>query len=99
MFGKFQPRLHQQLAEIRESGLYKPERLLAGRQGSRVTLQNGRRGAEPWAHNYPGLSGDARLEEAARTALERWGYGLSSVRFICGTQTLHKDLEAAVSRF
>lgn len=88
-----------QLDEIREKGLFKAERLIDSRQGPHVRLADGRELINMCANNYLGLSGDPQLIEAAREGLERWGFGLSSVRFICGTQTVHKELERRISRF
>ena len=88
-----------ELKQIRDSGLYKDERILAGRQGARVQLADGRRVINLCANNYLGLAGTQDLVEASKEGLEQWGYGLSSVRFICGTQQLHKQLEQKVSQF
>lgn len=87
------------LAEIRAAGLYKSERLIAGAQGARVTLKDGRTVINMCANNYLGLADDPRLVDAARKALDEWGYGLASVRFICGTQLQHLELERRISRF
>jgi glycine C-acetyltransferase len=91
--------LQQKLDTLRTEGLFKPERVLASRQGAVVEAQDGRTLINMCANNYLGLSGDAQTSQAAAAALEKYGYGLSSVRFICGTQTVHKELEAALSRF
>ena len=85
--------LEKTLAEIKEGGLYKEERVIAGPQGAEITLVDGRRVLNFCANNYLGLSGDPRLVAAAHEALDTHGYGMSSVRFICGTQDLHKQLE------
>jgi len=98
MYGKMKEDLGRTLAEIREAGLYKEERRLSGAQGVEITVK-GRKVLNFCANNYLGLSGDPRVVEAARRALDAWGYGLSSVRFICGTQELHVRLEEAVARF
>jgi glycine C-acetyltransferase len=87
------------LDEIRQGGLYKEERILSTRQGAKVTVVGGREVLNFCANNYLGLASDPRVIEAARASYERWGYGLSSVRFICGTQELHKQLEAKLSEF
>jgi glycine C-acetyltransferase len=92
-------RLDGQLAEIRAGGLYKGERVVDGPQGAWVVLTDGRRVLNLCANNYLGLSSHPELLEAARSCLERWGFGMSSVRFICGTQTLHRELERALSGF
>ena len=98
MYGKFQAHLEQTLREIDEAGLYKRERLIQGPQGNAITVNN-RKVLNFCANNYLGLSSHPDLVKAAHQGLDEFGYGLSSVRFICGTQTIHKDLEAAVSRF
>jgi glycine C-acetyltransferase len=99
MYGKIKDHLIKELEQIRDSGLYKDERILAGRQGARVKLADGREVINLCANNYLGLSGTQELVEASKQGLEHWGYGLSSVRFICGTQELHKQLEQKVSQF
>jgi glycine C-acetyltransferase len=91
--------LQQNLDTLREQGLFKPERVLASRQGAEVVAQDGRTLINMCANNYLGLSGDLETQQAAEAALQKYGYGLSSVRFICGTQTVHKELEQALSRF
>jgi glycine C-acetyltransferase len=98
MYGKFQAHLEHQLREIETAGLYKRERLIQGPQGNHIHVNN----AEVLnfcANNYLGLSSDPDLIQAAHEGLDQYGYGLSSVRFICGTQTIHKELEQAVARF
>jgi glycine C-acetyltransferase len=99
MYGKIKDHLIKELAQIRESGLYKDERVIAGRQGAEVELADGRRLINLCANNYLGLAGTQELVDASKAGLEQWGYGLSSVRFICGTQQLHKQLEHKVSEF
>ncbi|MBI3283632.1 MAG: glycine C-acetyltransferase [Burkholderiales bacterium] len=84
---------------LREQGLYKPERVIASRQGAVVTCDDGRQLINLCANNYLGLSGDESMVQAAIAATEKFGYGLSSVRFICGTQTVHKQLEKALADF
>ena len=91
--------LQSSLGALREQGLYKQERVLASRQGSTVVCDDGRQLINLCANNYLGLSGDEALVKAAETATEQYGYGLSSVRFICGTQTVHKQLEKALADF
>ncbi|HZV63287.1 MAG TPA: glycine C-acetyltransferase [Telluria sp.] len=91
--------LRQNLDTLREQGLYKPERVLASRQGAEVVAEDGRTLINMCANNYLGLSGDLQTQQASIAATEQYGYGLSSVRFICGTQTVHKQLEAALSAF
>ena len=98
MFDSMKAVIAGQLDEIRQGGLYKDERVLAGPQGARVTV-GGRQVLNFCANNYLGLSGDPRVIAAARASYDKWGYGLSSVRFICGTQELHKQLEAKLTEF
>jgi glycine C-acetyltransferase len=95
----FYAALDQNLHALREQGLYKPERVIASRQGAEVVAEDGRKLINMCANNYLGLSGDEAMVQAAHVALDKYGYGLSSVRFICGTQTVHKDLERALSEF
>jgi len=99
MFEALKKKAVEELDAIRQSGLYKEERLLAGPQGARVTVAGAQEVLNFCANNYLGLASDPRVIEAAKQSYERWGFGLSSVRFICGTQTLHKNLEEAISRF
>lgn len=99
MYGAIRKHLTNELEEIRGKGLYKDERILTSPQSSRVTVQDGREVLNMCANNYLGLSSNPEVMAAAREALDKWGYGLSSVRFICGTQIIHKDLEAAVTNF
>ena len=99
MYGKIKDHLIKELEQIRHNGLFKDERVIAGRQGARVQLADGRQVINLCANNYLGLAGAQELVEASKAGLEEWGYGLSSVRFICGTQQLHKQLEQKVSEF
>jgi glycine C-acetyltransferase len=98
MYGAVKQRIAQELEEIRAAGLTKGERSLEGPQGAEI-LVGGRTVLNFCANNYLGLASDPRLVRAAQSALERWGFGLSSVRFICGTQTIHQELERAAARF
>jgi len=98
MYGKFQQHLQTELAAIREAGLYKNERLICGPQQAEINV-GGKTVLNFCANNYLGLSNHPRLISAAKAAMDTRGYGMSSVRFICGTQDLHKELEAAISRF
>jgi glycine C-acetyltransferase len=91
--------LQHNLETLREQGLYKPERVIASRQGAQVVCDDGRTLINMCANNYLGLSGDLQTQQASIEATEKYGYGLSSVRFICGTQTVHKELEQAISNF
>ncbi len=99
MYGSLQGILQQRLADVRAQGLFKQERLIASAQGSRVRLKDGRELLNLCANNYLGLADHPRVKAAAAAALDRWGYGLASVRFICGTQTIHRELEEAISAF
>jgi len=99
MFGSMKDHVTTALEEIRASGLYKQERLITTPQGVRIGVSGGREVLNFCANNYLGLADDPRVIAAAKESYERWGYGLSSVRFICGTQTLHKRLEAKLSEF
>lgn len=104
MYGKLQSYLQQELRSIREQGLYKEERLISSPQGAPIEVSYPagapvREVLNFCANNYLGLSSHPRLLEAARQGLEKRGYGMSSVRFICGTQDIHKELEAKISRF
>jgi len=87
------------LNNLREQGLYKTERVIASRQGAVVTCDDGRQLINLCANNYLGLSGDEAMVQASIASTEQFGYGLSSVRFICGTQTVHKQLEKAIAEF
>ncbi len=98
MYGKFGEVLRAELDSIREQGLYKDERILEGPQGAEIQV-GGKTVLNFCANNYLGLASDPRVVEAARRTLDEWGYGLSSVRFICGTTTLHKQLERELSEF
>jgi glycine C-acetyltransferase len=91
-------RWHAELRDIREAGLWKGERTIQGPQGPRVAVE-GRELLNFCANNYLGLANDPVLIRAAQEGLARWGFGMASVRFICGTQTIHKELEAAIARF
>jgi glycine C-acetyltransferase len=99
MLGSYQPFVEAQLTETRQAGLWKPERVLASPQRPAARLQSGDDVLILCANNYLGLADDPRVIAAARDALDRWGYGMASVRFICGTQELHKELEAKISAF
>jgi glycine C-acetyltransferase len=95
----FYGNLRRQMQEIRDAGLYKAERIITGAQGAVIRIADGREVINLCANNYLGLSSHPKVIEAAREALRTHGYGLSSVRFICGTQDLHKTLEARIARF
>jgi len=98
MYAPIKPRLRGELDAIREAGLWKGERIVEGPQGAHVPV-GGREVLNFCANNYLGLADDPGLVRAAQEGLARWGLGLASVRFICGTQTIHKDLEAAIAAF
>ena len=98
MYGKFQEHLSKELADITAAGLYKNERLIEGPQQAAIQVQ-GKEVLNFCANNYLGLSNHPRLIQAAKDMMDRRGYGMSSVRFICGTQDIHKQLEAAISKF
>ncbi len=98
MYGNLGEVLRRELDAIRDQGLYKEERLLEGPQGAEITV-GGETVLNFCANNYLGLASDPRVVAAARRTLDTWGYGLSSVRFICGTTTLHKQLEEELSAF
>ena len=99
MYGKFQQYLKDELAAIEEAGLYKKERNIESSQSAEITLADGSKALNFCANNYLGLSNSPRLIKAAQDAMASRGFGMSSVRFICGTQDLHKQLEKAISDF
>src|SRR5579859_216317 len=98
MFETMRADLTRQLQEIRDAGLWKPERVIESPQGATVAVLE-RHVLNLCANNYLGLADDPRIVAAAKEALDRWGYGMASVRFICGTQEVHKELEAALTDF
>ncbi len=99
MFGKIKDDIREKLNGIREQGLYKNERVLLTAQGAEIAVTGGKKVLNFCSNNYLGLSGHPKIVKAAKDAMDKWGYGLSSVRFICGTQGIHKELEAEVSGF
>ena len=99
MYGKFKEFLTQELANIEAAGLYKKERIITTPQRADIQVNGGEHVLNFCANNYLGLSDNKRLIEAAKSAMDTYGYGMSSVRFICGTQDLHKQLEAAISDY
>jgi glycine C-acetyltransferase len=99
MLGTYQTFVESQLGEIRGAGLWKPERVLDSPQRPNAELHGGEKVLVLCANNYLGLADDPRIIAAARNALDRWGYGMASVRFICGTQEQHKQLEHEIARF
>src|SRR5947207_1134632 len=98
MFERMRSHLTQQLQEIREAGLEKPERVIGSPQGATVAVMD-RQVLNLCANNYLGLADHPEVVAAAKEALDRWGYGMASVRFICGTQEVHKELEQALTEF
>jgi len=96
---RFLRHLAQQTEELHETGLYKAERVIASQQGAVITLEDGAEVINLCANNYLGLANSHELIETAAAAVRTYGFGMASVRFICGTQTVHKQLEAAISRF
>ncbi len=99
MYQNYKSHLEAELQSIREAGLYKNERVITSPQGASIRVADGKEVLNFCANNYLGLSNNAELINAAKTALDSHGYGVSSVRFICGTQDIHKKLEAAIARF
>jgi len=99
MYGKIKEDLAKEIQATKEAGLYKEERIIMTPQGAEIKIKTGQTVLNFCANNYLGLSSHPKLIEAAHKTLDKWGYGLSSVRFICGTQELHKQLEAKVSEF
>src|SRR5687767_1140071 len=97
MYTKLQPILQKELASIREAGLYKKERIIVTPQGADIRTNEGGEVINFCANNYLGLSSHPRVIEAAKKAIDSHGYGMSSVRFICGTQDTHKELEAKIA--
>lgn len=98
MYGKIKEDLQKQLESIKNEGLYKTERIISTPQGVEI-MANGKKVLNFCANNYLGLSSHPKVMEAGKMALEQWGFGMSSVRFICGTQSLHKELENKISEF
>lgn len=98
-YSNFQKHLQQELAGIKAAGLYKNERIIVSPQGAKIRVSTGQEVLNFCANNYLGLSDNKELIEAAKQAMDSRGFGMSSVRFICGTQDLHKELEAAIAKF
>lgn len=99
MYGKFQEFLQTEIANIKESGLYKNERIIVSEQGPQIKISTGQTVLNFCANNYLGLSSHPKVIEAAKKAMDTRGYGMSSVRFICGTQDIHKELEAKIAKY
>ncbi|MDR1707056.1 MAG: glycine C-acetyltransferase [Prevotella sp.] len=98
-YTKFQKHLQTELADIQSAGLYKQERIIVSPQGAAIRVSTGQEVLNFCANNYLGLSDNQELIQAAKDAMDSRGFGMSSVRFICGTQDVHKQLEAAVAKF
>src|SRR5712691_1440212 len=99
MFTSVQPQIAEEIGRIRADGLYKTERVIASPQRANIVVSDGAPVLNLCANNYLGLADDSRVIHAAKDALNRWGFGMASVRFICGTQSVHKELEGALSVF
>ncbi|MDA3780412.1 MAG: glycine C-acetyltransferase [Bacteroidales bacterium] len=99
MYGKIKEHLQKELADIKDAGLYKAERIITSKQKAGIKISTGENVLNFCANNYLGLSADPRLIEAAKKGLDDRGYGMSSVRFICGTQDIHKELEANIAEY
>src|SRR5215470_8115767 len=96
---EFKDHLESQLAAIRSAGTYKNERVIITPQGTTIRVSDGKPVLNLCANNYLGLAQHPAVSAAAKAALDEWGYGMASVRFICGTQNVHKQLEAKLSEF
>ncbi|MFM2251229.1 MAG: hypothetical protein RLZZ358_2159, partial [Bacteroidota bacterium] len=99
MYEQFKPKLEQELQSIEEAGLFKKERIITSPQAAEITIAGGKRVLNFCANNYLGLSSHPRVVQAAKDAIDSHGFGMSSVRFICGTQDIHKELEKKLSEF
>jgi glycine C-acetyltransferase len=99
MYNTLKPVLEQELANIESAGLYKRERIITSPQGADIEVQGGKHVLNFCANNYLGLSAHPKVIAAAKDAMDTHGYGLSSVRFICGTQDIHKTLEKKIAEF
>ena len=99
MYGKFQEHLRETIADLKAKSLFKEEKTIAGAQGARVALDNGTKLLNMCANNYLGLANHPEIIEASRKAMDEYGYGMGSVRFICGTDSLHRELERTVADF
>lgn len=99
MYDQFKPKLQQELKSIEEAGLFKKERIITSPQSAEITIAGGQKVLNFCANNYLGLSSHPRVIEAAKAAIDTHGFGMSSVRFICGTQDIHKELERKISEF
>lgn len=99
MYDQFKPKLEQELQSIQDAGLFKRERIITSPQSAEITISGGQKVLNFCANNYLGLSSHPKVVEAAKAAIDSHGFGMSSVRFICGTQDIHKELEKKISEF
>lgn len=99
MYGKIKEYLEKEIEEIKENGLYKKERIITSPQGAEITISTGEKVLNFCANNYLGLSSHPEVVKAAKDTLDSHGFGMSSVRFICGTQDIHKELESKIAEF
>ena len=99
MYGKIKEELTKEIQSIRDAGLYKEERVIMTPQGAEIEVKGGKEVLNFCANNYLGLSSHPKVIEAAHKTLDEWGFGMSSVRFICGTQDIHKILEDKITKF
>src|SRR5258708_29522930 len=99
MFSSVAPQIAEELGQLREQGLFKNERVITSPQRASIVVAGGEQVLNLCANNYLGLADDPRIIHAAKDALNRWGFGMASVRFICGTQDVHKQLERRISEF
>ena len=99
MFGRMKSHIIEEIKQINDSGLYKAERIITSPQNARIKVQGDREVLNMCANNYLGLADHPDVIKAARDSYAQWGYGLSSVRFICGTQEIHKQLEKKITEF
>ena len=99
MYNNLKHHLIEELAQIKTEGLYKTERVIVSRQGTEITLDTGQKVLNFCANNYLGLASHPDVIQAAKDAMDSHGYGMASVRFICGTQDLHKTLETKIAEY
>ncbi|MBZ0199673.1 MAG: glycine C-acetyltransferase [Ignavibacteriaceae bacterium] len=99
MYGSIKEQLRETLNNIKSEGLFKTERIITSPQSANIYVAGGKKVLNMCANNYLGLADNKEIIEAAKASFDKWGYGLSSVRFICGTQEIHKELESKISRF
>lgn len=99
MYDSLKPKLEKELEEIKAAGLFKKERVITSPQSAEIEIVGGKKVLNFCANNYLGLSSHPKVVEAAKAAIDSHGFGMSSVRFICGTQDIHKELERKISEF